>query len=91
MEAQSRHITQETSFCVHLSTLVLNAKENRLETIFPLGYTDSMLLWDETMSRIELWKNSVLWMIPSKPLENMSPTLQIISELDLLTCIGSEL
>lgn len=41
---------------VHWSALALHAKEHRLETIFPLGYNDSTLLWEETMTRIELGK-----------------------------------
>ena len=53
MEAEHRHIAKVLPLCVHLSTLVLNA--NSLETIFPLGDTDSVLLWDETMSGIGLW------------------------------------
>lgn len=58
---------------VYQSTLALNTKENRLETIFPLGYNDSMLLWEDTMSRIELRKcfRSLLLVVPAKPQENM--------------------
>lgn len=56
VKAQNRRITQVSFFCMYLFTLVLNAKGNRSGAIFPLGYTDSELLWDETTSRIELWK-----------------------------------
>lgn len=54
MEAENRHIPQVPSLCIYLSTL-LNAKENRLKSIFPLAIP-TVCFCGLKLFRIELWK-----------------------------------